>query len=233
MHFSQLHKSDGLVYNTLVQPCLWGLHAMMRRIELYGKEKIPIDKPIIIAANHPTAFIDPILLCALLDQPIYNMTRGDIFNHKLASKLLYSCNMFPVYRAKDGYHGPKRNDEVFDYVFNQLAQKKTISVFVEGQHHLDHTVKPAQKGIAIIAQNAYLRIEECKDLEIYPVGINYLEGDKSWDEVSIIIGDPIKVSDFFDKKLQNQERIYLAIYKCYLAHIFQQYLLFVYRIYQL
>jgi 1-acyl-sn-glycerol-3-phosphate acyltransferase len=194
---NQLHKSDGLLFN-LIEPAVGlALYAMFRRIELHGKEKIPLDKPLLIVANHPTAFMDPLLLCALLDQPLYNMTRGDIFMKPIMSKLLYSCNMFPIYRAKDGFNVPRKNDRVFDYVIKQLKEKKTIVVFAEGLHHLDHQVRPLQKGVVHIAQYAYDNVPELRDLQIIPIGINYHHGDRPWDSVSIVVGDPIHPAHFY------------------------------------
>jgi glycerol-3-phosphate O-acyltransferase / dihydroxyacetone phosphate acyltransferase len=206
LHWRYYYKSDGLLYNILERFCLLAQHVCFRRIETFGKENMPVDSPLLIVANHPTAFMDPILLATLLDEPMYHMTRGDIFEKPLASKLLYSMNMFPVYRARDGYGSSRRNTKVFDYVFEQLKKRKTIVIFVEGQHHLDVGLKPLQKGAAAIAQYAYANLPELRDLQILPVGFNYLYGDQKWDDVSVTFGKPFYAKDYLSKEIVDHDR---------------------------
>jgi 1-acyl-sn-glycerol-3-phosphate acyltransferase len=166
-------------------------------MELWGKDHVPTGVPLIIAANHPTAFMDPILLAELLDEPMYHMTRGDIFAQPLANLLLRSMNMFPVYRTRDGYGGSKRNQIVFQYVVDKLKEHKTIVIFVEGQHHLSTALLPIQKGIAHLSQYTLEQMPECHNLQILPIGINYRYGDQKWDDVSILIGQPFAAKDYF------------------------------------
>lgn len=155
-----------------------------------------------IAANHPTAFIDPIFFCIFFDPPVYNMTRGDIFRKPVFRKLMESVNMFPVYRLRDGYDGRDRNEEVFEYCSRRLAQKVAVTVFVEGEHHLDKRVLPAHKGIAKIAFSTYQQYR-LEDLQIVPVGCNYYNGDQTRDEAKIIVGEPIMVKDYWKEYEDN------------------------------
>ena len=80
MKFSLRHQSTGAVYPFIVP--IGGnsmFYGYMRKVHVHNREGVPSDKPVLIAANHPTAFVDPCLLCTYLDPPIYNMARGDIF----------------------------------------------------------------------------------------------------------------------------------------------------------
>jgi glycerol-3-phosphate O-acyltransferase / dihydroxyacetone phosphate acyltransferase len=197
LRWRNIYKSEGILYNVLVNPCGWAQHIVLKRMELWGKDKVPTDVPLIIAANHPTAFMDPILLAALLDEPMYHMTRGDIFAKPLANMVLRSMNMFPVYRTRDGYGGSRRNQMVFQYVLDKLKEHKTIVIFVEGQHHLSSELLYPQKGIAHLAQYALEQGSDLQNLKILPIGINYLHGDKKWDDVSIVIGDAFDAKDYF------------------------------------
>jgi 1-acyl-sn-glycerol-3-phosphate acyltransferase len=208
LHLSQLHKSDGVLYNILVHFCLLGQYGTLRRIEMVGKEKVPLDRPLMIAANHPTAFMDPILFTTMFDQPMYNMTRGDIFEKPLAGKALISMNMFPVYRARDGYGTSRRNQKVFSYTVKKLVEEKTIVIFVEGQHHLDTQLKPLQKGIAHIAQYGMETEPSLQNLTILPIGVNYRWGNRIWDDVSITIGEPYEAAPWFgvESALPQEER---------------------------
>ena len=169
---------------------------LFRKIYLHNRRGIKPNTPVLIAANHPTAFIDPIFFTSFFDPPVYNMTRGDIFRKPFFRKILESCNMFPVFRQRDGYQRRDRNDEVFEYCQNKLLNRVAVNIFVEGEHHLDKRVLPLQKGIARIAFGTYERYR-LDDLQIVPVGCNYVYGDRTRDEVKIIVGQPLYIKDYW------------------------------------
>jgi len=196
MKFSLRHRSTGTAY-VIFEPGLhWTFRLFFRKIYLNNTHGVPADKPVLLASNHPTAFIDPLLLCVFLDPPIYNMTRGDIFHKPFFRKLMESVNMFPVYRMRDGYASRDRNDGVFEFCQNKLRDHHTVNIFVEGEHHLDRRIRPLQKGLARIAFGTYERYL-LDDLQIIPVGCNYLYGDRVRDEATLNIGQPIFVRDYW------------------------------------
>jgi 1-acyl-sn-glycerol-3-phosphate acyltransferase len=172
----------------------WGY---FRKVYVHNRLGVPSDRPVLLAANHPTAFLDPCLLCTYLDPPLYNMTRGDIFRKPFFRKLMESINMFPVYRVRDGYAGRDRNDEVFEYCIDKLQNRRVVTIYVEGEHHLEKRVRPVQKGIARIAFAAFER-HRLDDLQIIPAGCNYVWGDRPRDEVMVNIGQPILVKNYWD-----------------------------------
>jgi 1-acyl-sn-glycerol-3-phosphate acyltransferase len=179
---------------------------LFRKIYLQNAKGVPGDQPVIIAANHPTAFIEPILFCQFFDPPVYNMTRGDIFRKPLARKILEGFNMFPVFRQRDGYSGRDRNDEVFEFCQRKLRKRVAVNIFVEGEHHLDKRLRtPLKKGLARIAFGTYENYP-MDDLQIVPVGSNFLHGDRARDEVKVIVGTPIFVKDYWPIYLENPSR---------------------------
>ncbi len=175
---------------------------LFRKIYLHNRAGVKVNTPVIIAANHPTAFIDPIFFTSFFDPPVYNMTRGDIFQKPLARKFLMSCNMFPVFRLRDGFQGRDRNDEVFEFCQEKLQRRVTVNIFVEGEHHLDKRVLTAKKGIARIAFGTYERHRQ-EDLQIIPTGCNYVNGMVTRDEAKIIVGEPLFVKDYWPAYEQN------------------------------
>src|SRR5262249_51520495 len=111
-------------------------------------------------------------------------------------------NMFPVFRVRDGFAGRDRNDEVFEYCLDKMAKKRVVTVYVEGEHHLEKHVRPVQKGIARIAFAAYERHRQ-DELQIIPAGCNYMFGDRARDEVTVNIGAPIYVRDYWESYQTN------------------------------
>jgi len=202
MKYRYAHLNQGLAY-FLLEPFLHlAFRAFFRQVHVNNHRAVLAGKPVLLAVNHPTAFIDPLLLCMYLAPPIYNMTRGDIFRKPFFRKLMESANMFPVFRRRDGYAGRDRNDEVFDWCVEKLRTGHTVTIYVEGEHHLEKRVRPVQKGIARIAFGAYEKHRQ-DDLQIIPVGCNYQYGDRPREEAMLNIGQPIFVRDYWPAYQQN------------------------------
>jgi glycerol-3-phosphate O-acyltransferase/dihydroxyacetone phosphate acyltransferase len=169
--------------------------AFFRNIYINNRERVPLGKPVLLAVNHPTAFLEPFLLCTYLDPPLYNMARGDIFRKPWVRKVLYSLNMFPVFRAKDGYTGRNRHDDMLRFCYERLRASQVVSVYVEGMNHLEKHVRPVQRGVAAIAFHALVE-DGLDDLVIVPAGCNYVWGERARDTAFVNIGEPIEVRAF-------------------------------------
>lgn len=174
------------------------IRMFMRNIYFHNRHGVPTNQPVLLASNHPTAFIDPCVLGIFIDSPLYNMTRGDIFRKPFFRRLMESVNMFPVFRLRDGYKGRDRNDQVFEFCRQKLEHKRVVTIYVEGEHHLEYRVRPIQKGIARIAFGTFEK-HELHDLQIIPAGCNYVYGDRPRDEVMVNIGAPIYVRDYWEE----------------------------------
>lgn len=197
MKFSLRHQSTGKIFPILEPLSHSMFYGYFSQVFLHNMAGVPSDKPVLLAGNHPTAFVDPMLLCCYLEPPIYNMTRGDIFSKPFFRKFMEGINMFPVYRMRDGYGSRDRNDEVFEYCIGKLYQRRVVTIYVEGEHHLEKRVRPIQKGIARIAFAAYER-HRLDDLQIIPAGCSYVSGDQPRDEAMVSVGAPILVKDYWD-----------------------------------
>jgi glycerol-3-phosphate O-acyltransferase / dihydroxyacetone phosphate acyltransferase len=190
-------KSSGFLFTFGKFFLPWQMGNQFRRINLNGMERIPRDTPVLIAANHPTAFVDPVILGTYSKPPLYFMTRGDLFSNPTAKRVFESFNMFPVKRTRDGFTDLDRLDEMTQYVMDSLEARRTLCIFVEGVHHTDKRVLPIQKGIGRIAFTAYEKLMQ-PDLQIIPVGCNYWTSDKPRDVASINVGEPIFVKDYWE-----------------------------------
>lgn len=197
MNYKYVHLSDGWLYNLLEPEIHLAYRGFFRQLHINNRHGVPANQPVLIACNHPTAFLDPLLLCLYLDPPIYNMTRGDIFRKPFFRKLMEHCNMFPIYRSRDGYTERDRNDGVFEFCEKKLINRQVVTIYVEGEHHLDKRVRPAQKGLARIAFSTYEK-HQLTDLQVIPVGCNYQYGDRPREEAMVNIGLPLYIRDYWD-----------------------------------
>ena len=90
------------------------IHFYCRDIWINKKEILKSNGPLLLAVNHPNSFLDAVILCTLFDKPVYSLARGDAFNGKLISKLLYSLKLLPVYRASEGIENLEDNYTTFE-----------------------------------------------------------------------------------------------------------------------
>ena len=103
-----------------------GARTFYKKHQAVGIENIPKDKPVLFAANHQNAFMDPTVIGIKLKKPLYYMVRADIFKKKSVAKLLWSLNMMPIFRQRDGGNAVKKNEAVFDKCYDLLNEKKPI-----------------------------------------------------------------------------------------------------------
>lgn len=175
------------------------LWANYRKIILTNTDRIPKDRPVILAANHPTAFIEPCVLACFLDRPLYFLVRGDFFRKSFYEKLLRNLHMLPVYRMKDGgYSNLKQNYATFSSCFDALRDNKTIMILAEGRTIHEKRLRPLQKGTARIALGAMEAYPDIEEVYVVPVGVNYTYADQSRSEIMIDFGHPILAGQYMD-----------------------------------
>ena len=163
------------------------------KVYIDGLEKVPKDKPLILAANHQSAFLEPVLLGGIMPFPVHFITRGDIFVKKWMW-FFNAVNMVPIFRFHDGFSQMKKNMSSFDHVYNALRDGARIIIFCEGQMKWEKKLHSLQLGAARMAVGAY---DRHRDLDIYvvPIGINYEDHLTFRRYLKISIGEAIKLTD--------------------------------------
>jgi 1-acyl-sn-glycerol-3-phosphate acyltransferase len=56
-----------------------GIRIYFKNKHVTGKNNIPKGKPVMFVANHPGAFMDPIVIGTLGDRSLYYIARGESF----------------------------------------------------------------------------------------------------------------------------------------------------------
>ncbi len=178
------------------------LQVYFRKIYIANRNLFPKDKPVILAVNHPTAFLEPCILACFLPRPLHFLTRGDIFKNKFIARILYSLNLIPIYRLKDGFQSLKKNQDTFQACYEALKKKKTIMILVEGSTKQVRRLRPLQKGAARIALGA-MEHDPKIDVHIVPVGMNYSAPNEFRSKVYIALGQPIIVGEYLEDYQEN------------------------------
>lgn len=119
-----------------------GLFFYYKKISVVKEEGIPKNKPILLLSNHQNALIDALLIATTSGRFSYFLTRASVFKKKLVSKLLYSVNMLPVYRVRDGWSTISKNNYIFKTCTQKLKNNEAVALFPEGNHHINRSVRP-------------------------------------------------------------------------------------------
>ncbi|MCF8244488.1 MAG: 1-acyl-sn-glycerol-3-phosphate acyltransferase [Saprospiraceae bacterium] len=161
------------------------------------QERIPQGKPVILAANHPTAFIEPCILGCWQSEPLHFLARGDLYVKKPFVRKLYDWfHIVPVFRLDDmGYGGLKSNYESFGKCFEVLNQNKQVMILAEGRTKHEKRLRPLMKGTARIVFGTLEKYPDL-DIQVVPVGVNFTNPDQFRSDVSIDYGEPIRVQDY-------------------------------------
>ena len=169
-----------------------------KKLLLVGKDNIPKNKAVLFVSNHQNALIDPLLIAVTNSRVTHFLTQAVVFKNPIVKKLLFSVNMIPIYRIRDGRNSVSQNDKIFEYCYQLLNKKQAVLIFSEGSHNIQRRVRPLNKGFTRIVFGA---IEQNPGLEIdiIPIGINYSNAKRYASNVSIYYGKPISVNQFWEK----------------------------------
>ncbi len=167
-----------------------------RKIFLSGVENIPEDAGVILAANHPTAFIEPCVLACWLDRSLHFLVRGDLFNKPFYARLMRSLHMLPLFRQDEsGIQAVRDNYKVLDAMSQALGEGKTVMVLAEGNTRHEKRLRPIRKAVARLAFNAASQFPD-REIYVVPVGVNYTYSERFRSEVMIEFGKPMRLSEY-------------------------------------
>ncbi|MDA9262369.1 lysophospholipid acyltransferase family protein [bacterium] len=168
------------------------------RVTRQGLSNIPKNTPVIFAVNHQNSLIDPIVIATTNRYPVFFLTKSDVFKIPAVAKILYSMNMLPIYRERDGADFKEKNIAIFNRCSELLSKNNRIIIFPEGSHNTQNRLRPLKKGIARIALQANNESE--KDVWIVPVGLNYTNTRNKCADLLVKYGKAINISEIIQSK---------------------------------
>lgn len=176
------------------------MNTFYKRYGLKNRKNISADAPVIVAINHPNAFMDPAMFSFICYPPkFYFLARGDVFKPGIASYVFEGLGIAPIFRIQDGgKEGLKKNDETYRRVFGMLKENKKVIIFAEGLCVQERRLRPLKKGVPRMVFNAMEEINN-PNLTVVPVGVNYTNPKKFRSNLFYNIGEPIRVADFMEE----------------------------------
>ena len=191
-----------MFYSILRQIVATAFKIYFRKIYLVGKDLVPEEGPLLIAANHPMAFSEACLLACFLDRPLHFLVRGDVFKSNW-NWFFRLTNQIPIYRFRDGFSNMRKNTDSFGWAYQALADQKAILIFAEGNTKLQKKLSPLQKGVARLAFGA-VEHKQVEQIQVVPIGINYTDGIAFRSDVMIQIGQPLAVDQYLEAFRQDR-----------------------------
>lgn len=213
-----------MLYALLKFPATVALWLYCRIIVINKPESLKLKGPLLIAANHPNSFLDAIILASLFKQPIYSLARGDVFKNKFFAKLLYSLNIYPVYRTSEGVENMEHNYSTFNACREIFKKNGIVLIFSEGRCINEWHLRPLKKGTARLALSSW---EQDIPLTVLPTGINYSNFHHYHKNMHILFGEPmrsdsVEAHETFGKKVTTfnqrlQQELKALVYEIPLA----------------
>lgn len=162
----------------------------------------------IFVSNHPSAFLDPIVIARLRKPVIYFMTRSDVFN-KFTKPIFWLAHMLPIYRQQDGGDSQEKNKKVFKKATQALARNRNLLVFGEGitDDIFERRLKPIKKGAIRIGFTALEDLNWSVEIKVQGLGINYTNPGVLRSEVLIAGAEPLILNDYKDAYLENPSKV--------------------------
>ena len=116
---------------------------IMFRPRYLDRAKIPVDGPLIIAANH-LSHIDPAFIMTAVKRPITYMSKKEHFDGAVRRLVFKQVGVIPVDREVGG-------TEALDGAIQVLKDGGAIGIFPEGTRSRDGTLGPGKTGVARLA----------------------------------------------------------------------------------
>lgn len=164
-----------------------------RKFWVTGYDKIPVDKGLLIVGNHPSAFLDALMVLFWSERQVYFLARGDVFANPKIGKFLNRLNILPIYRRSEGVENMPKNESTFATCIDFFRKKRAVIIFAEGLCIQEKRLRKLKKGTARLALES-----ECDNnvpVAVVPVGVNYVHFDSYREEAMIHVGDELDLSE--------------------------------------
>jgi len=182
------------------------LRSYFRKIYYTNEQRVPNGVPKMFAINHPTSFIDPIILATHSSSVFHFILRGDVYRSpKIVQWALSSINCIPIFRKSEGFQGMRKNQSTFEYCNRLWYQGKNIQVLVEGHTKHEKRLRPIAKGPARMVLDYYDNYKD-ESFVIIPVGVNYTNSHSCRSQLMVDFGEPIYLKEYIEAFKENDRK---------------------------
>ena len=185
------------IYSIFSPPIRLGLRIYFKKIYIINEANVPAGKKALYLLNHPTSFVDPILLATQTKAFLHFLIRGDVFKKGLALKLLNGIHGIPIFRATEVRNAKQKNEETFDRIAEVLHRDESVMIMPEGSTDKTRRLRPFKKGFAHMAFHYWKKYKD-PDLLLVPVSLSYSDPTHYRSVVHVYFEEPIQLKDYID-----------------------------------
>ena len=175
-----------------------GLHWFYSDIHIFGADRIPLDRPILVAMNHQNALVDAMLALQIVPRELRITAKATLGDTVAGAALMSAIGIIPLSRTSDSAvaSGPIRNRHSFAAIIDELRDGGAVLIFPEGKSHNDPELAPLKTGLARAALRA--RADGVHHILIIPVGTTFEQKAEPDTTVLVHIGEPIEIDNWPD-----------------------------------
>jgi 1-acyl-sn-glycerol-3-phosphate acyltransferase len=155
-----------------------GPAALLTRLRVYGRERMPLDGGIVVALNH-FGWVDIPVYGWATPRPLYYLAKAEAHDVPVAGAYLRLFGSFAVRRGESDREAVRRMREI-------VRNGDALGVFAEGTRQRAGVPGPVQPGAAMVALN-----------EGVPVVCGAIHGSQTWTPrnlapVSVVWSEPMR-----------------------------------------
>ena len=168
-----------------IQKILGPLVRFLFPISLEGTENLPDDRPVMLCANHSSAW-DPVLFVAAIrtGYPLRIMAKKQLLSIPILGHILQNVGAFAVDRGNSDIQAVKT-------AIQSLKQGWNLLIFPEGTREKENAFLPLKSGLFVVAAAA--------GVDVVPCRIHYDTPDgrmKPFCRVRVVYGEPMPAARF-------------------------------------
>lgn len=157
------------------------------RVKVYGIGNEPLDGNLMICSNHANN-LDPIFVSMVIERQIRWMGKKELFKNKILAWFFRKLGVFPINRGETDITAIKTALRI-------LKSEGSLGLFPEGTRVKNVDLDNVKSGAGMLAVKS--------KANILPV---YIESTyKFFSRVNIYIGEPLDMSDYYNRKLSSKE----------------------------
>jgi 1-acyl-sn-glycerol-3-phosphate acyltransferase len=172
------------------------MRAYFRRIEVRNPERLPLNGPLLVVANHPAALTDAFVLGTQLARRVHFLAMSPLFKPWIRGVVMRAVGALPVYRRQDDPALMQQNELTFESCHQLFDQGGAVLVFPEGQSDSDRRLLQMKTGAARLALAQEQRGRGGEPLTLLPVGLYFEDRTRFQSEVIVSVGEPIPLAPY-------------------------------------
>lgn len=175
------------------------LHWFYSSIQITGGERIPADGPVLLAASHHNALVDPLIAGWITPRRLTLTAKATLLENVFLAWLFPLVGVVPLRRVSDekgksaGTNvDASRNVNAFESLLGVLEKGGMVLIFPEGKSHSEPALAPLKTGVSRIALDARDH-HGIRGLRIVPLGLSFEDKGNPGTAVLAEVGEPINM----------------------------------------